>query len=95
MIMEMTKQKAQAALVYFQRSEDAEEVSGGGYVCDFYELTPPVSIEAYPCDTGLDVVAAFVLNYDEELGGYYLGEKIEEKPVLAEVLKEWIEALCT
>ena len=89
MMIEMTTDKVEMAMQYFANSEDSQALSDGGYVCDLYELEPPVTLEVYPAEDGLDVVAAFMLCYDEGIGGYYLGEKLETKEALVNALAGW------
>lgn len=71
--------------------DDAEPVPGGGYTVDLYELDPPVTIELYPVKSGFDVTAAFTLNYDDAMDGYYLGDKLETSESVLAHIGAWLE----
>ena len=89
MMIALTPHQLKAVLHTVEASEDAEHLSGGGFACDIYEVDPPIALEFYPVDGGLDVVAAFVLNYDEAMDGYYLGEKLETEQAVLDAMRAW------
>lgn len=77
MIIPLDPAVARALFDRLAQDPDAEPIPGGGFTCDLYDLDPPVALELYPAEGGIDVAAAFTLRYDEGLGGHYLGDKLE------------------
>ncbi|NLG25719.1 MAG: hypothetical protein GX558_10215 [Clostridiales bacterium] len=71
------------------RDEDAQ-AEGEGYVLDLYDAQPPVSMELQVEGDGALLLAALELKYDEELDGYYPGEKIRDAALLGQLLKRYI-----
>ena len=68
--------------------EDAEDLGGGEYAVDLYEVSEPVSMDILLSEKGVNVLAALELLYDEEQDGWYLGEKIKDADRLAALLNE-------
>lgn len=89
MIIPLDPPRAAALWARLADDPDAEALPGGGYAVDLYDLEPPVSMELYPAGGGIDVVAAFTLNYDDALAGYYLGDKLETPAAVIEHLSSW------
>ena len=89
MIIALTPAQVKAVMDNLAQSEDAEQLSDGGYTCDIYEIDPPVALELYPAKGGVDVAAAFILNYDDERDGYYLGDRLETPEAVIHALGEW------
>ena len=73
--------------IYFDEDAQAE---GEGYVLDLYDAQPPVSMELQVEGDGALLLAALELKYDEELDGYYPGEKIRDAALLGQLLKRYI-----
>lgn len=82
-----------ALFAQLAQMEDAEPLPDGGYTVDLYDLDPPVSIEVYPAKSGLDVAAAFTLNYDADMDGYYLGDKLESPESVLAHIGAWLEGM--
>ncbi len=70
--------------------EDAEEVGASEWTVDLYDVQTPVSMNILFDKKGVDVLATLEMLYDEEMDGWYLGDKIKDvariEAVLAEVL---------
>ncbi len=73
---------------YLDACEDAEDLGGGEYTVDLYDVSEPVSLDILFDKAGVDVLAALELKYDEEEDGWYLGEKIRDADKLAALLGE-------
>lgn len=74
------------ALMDWLNSSPDSEREGEGYVADFYESTPPLSMEILPAKGGIEVLAALTLMFDDESEGWYLGEKIKDAEILRSAL---------
>lgn len=73
---------------FLEACEDAEDLGGGEYAVDLYDVSAPVSMDILLSEKGVDVLAALELLYDEEQDGWYLGEKIKDAGRLAALLGE-------
>lgn len=73
---------------FLEACEDAEDLGGGEYAVDLYDVREPVSMDILLSEKGVDVLAALELLYDEEQDGWYLGEKIKDAGRLAALLGE-------
>ena len=73
---------------FLDTCEDAEELGGGEYTVDLYDVSAPVSMNILIDRKGVDVLAALELKYDEGEDGWYLGEKIKDADRLAALLNE-------
>ena len=63
--------------------EDSEQLSEKEFVVDFYEHEPPISLDVTLGKDCLFVEGAFYLCFNEEMDGWYIGERIEQpEPVL-------------
>ncbi len=73
---------------FLDACDDAEDLGGGEYTVDLYDVSAPVSMDILLGKKGVDVLAALELLYDEEQDGWYLGEKIKDAEKLAALLGE-------
>ena len=63
---------------YLNACEDAEALGGGEYAWDLFDFDPPVAVELAIAGGKVAVLAALELLYDEESGGWYPGERVED-----------------
>lgn len=61
---------------FLDASADCEALSEREYVADLYDLEAPMSLDLVFLKDGVRVDGACLLNYDEEMDGYYLGEPV-------------------
>ena len=73
---------------FLDACEDAEDLGGGEYTVDLYDVDTPVSMDILFDKKGVDVLAALELLYDEGEDGWYLGEKIKDADRLTALLNE-------
>ncbi len=73
---------------FLEACEDAEDLGGGEYAVDLYDVSSPVSMDIHIGKKGVDVLAALELLYDESEDGWYLGEKIKDADRLTALLGE-------
>ena len=72
---------------FLERFEDAERLSESEYVVDLYDLDPPISLDlAFGAD-GVFADGAAEMLFDEELDGWYIGERITEPERVIRALK--------
>lgn len=68
--------------------EDAEDLGGGEYTVDLYDVEKPISLDILIDKKGVDILAALEMLYDEEQDGWYLGEKIKDTALLEKLIGE-------
>ena len=61
---------------FLDASADCEALSEREYVADLYDLEAPMSLDLVFLKDGVRVDGACLLNYNEEMDGYYLGEPV-------------------
>ncbi len=88
----LTAEEQVRMLENLRASEDCEEAGDGSFTVDLYEGDPVVSAELYPEKDGFALTAAIILEYSEELDGYYLAEKIRDASQLEAVAARVKEA---
>lgn len=85
MIVSVNPDKLRKFLADF---EDAEEIGDGEYTVDFYDTNPLLSMDIAFTEDGADVLAALTLEFDSEMDGWYLGEKVKDAALIASVLNQ-------
>lgn len=88
MHISLSEKKLVALKRMLESSPDAQAMADGEYILDLFEREPPLSLELILQSDGVDVTAAAVLAFDEELDGWYLNGRIEDAATLAGVLEE-------
>lgn len=89
MIVSIDKARLRAFLSSY---EDAEEVGADEYTVDLYDAEPALSLDIAFTKDGVDVLAALQLLFDEEMDGWYLGEKTKDTAVIERVLNQAMES---
>jgi hypothetical protein len=83
MKIELTAEQLASLKSFLNTFEDAEQLSDKEYVVDLYDIEPPISLDLSLGKNCIYVDGAAVLKFDEEMDGWYIGERIEEpQPVL-------------
>lgn len=85
MIVNVDQEKLRA---FLETCEDAEEVGKGEYTVDLYDTEPALSMDIEFTKDGVDVLAALKLEFDEEMEGWYLGEKTKDTELICAVLNQ-------
>jgi hypothetical protein len=73
---------------FLEKFEDAEKLTEKEFVVDLYDLDKPVSMDLVFIKSGVAVDGAAYLEYDEEMDGWYMGERIEEPEPIAAALEQ-------
>ena len=81
---------------FLDACEDAEDLGGGEYTVDLYDAQSPLSLDlTVSGKDGVQVLAALTLLYDEEMDGWYLGDRVEDAEAIAKALRQAMEAAAT
>ncbi len=84
----MTAEQLSALKSFLTRFEDSEQLSDSEYVLDLYDLEPPLSLDLSIGKNCLFVDGAATLLFDEEMDGWYIGERIEDADSILRALTE-------
>ena len=71
---------------FLSDNPDAEQLSSREYVVDLYDIEPPVSLDLVFVRGGIGVDGAAELKFDEEMDGWYMGERLESPEQVRDVL---------
>lgn len=73
---------------FLNNFEDSEQLSDKEYVLDLYDIEPPISLDLSLGKNCLFVDGAAELLFNEEMDGWYIGERIEETEPVLRALRE-------
>lgn len=83
MKINLSAEQLTALKSFLSKFEDAEQLSEKEYVIDLYDIEPPISLDVSLGKNCLFVDGAAELLFNEEMDGWYIGNRIEEpEPVL-------------
>lgn len=83
MKINLSAEQLTALKSFLAKFEDAEQLSEKEYVIDLYDIEPPISLDVSLGKNCLFVDGAAELLFNEEMDGWYIGNRIEEpEPVL-------------
>ena len=88
MKLKLTAEQLQALQAFLERCEDAERLSQREFVVDLYDIDRPVSLDLVLLKNAVAVDGAAELKYDEELEGWYMGERLEDEQAVTEALRQ-------
>lgn len=77
MKLKLNAEQEAALRAYLERSEDAEKLTEREFVADLYDIEPPVTLDLVFVRGGVAVDGAASLLYDEEMDGWYMGDRLE------------------
>ena len=77
MRIKLNEAQEQALRAFLADNPDAEQLSAREYVVDLYDIEPPVSLDLVFVKGGIGVDGAAELLFDEELDGWYMGDRLE------------------
>lgn len=84
----LTTEQFSALKTFLTTFEDSEQLSEKEYVVDLYDLEPPISLDLSLGKNCLFVDGAAELLFNEEMDGWYIGERIEEPDPILRALRE-------
>jgi len=79
MTIKLSEQREAALRAFLSSCEDAEQLSVREYVVDLYDIPRPVSLDLVFVKGGVAVDGAAELKYDEELDGWYMGQRLDDE----------------
>ena len=87
MKIKLTQENEAALRAFLEGCDDAEQLSAREFVVDLYDIQPPVSLDLVFVRGGVAVDGAAVLEYDEALKGWYMGERLERPEAVLRALR--------
>ena len=88
MKIKLTAEEFLAMKNFLNTFEDCEQLSEKEYVVDLYDIEPPISIDLSLGKDCLFVDGAAELLFNEEMDGWYIGNRIEEPEPVLRALRE-------
>ena len=88
MKLPLSAEQLAALKAFLVAFEDSEALSESEYVLDLYDLDPPLSMDLKLGRNCLFVDGAAELRFNEELDGWYIGERIEQPEPILRALNE-------
>lgn len=88
MKLPLSAEQLAALKTFLAAFEDSEALSESEYVLDLYDLDPPLSMDLKLGKNCLFVDGAAELRFNEELDGWYIGERIEQPEPILRALNE-------
>ena len=88
MKIKLTAEEFSAMKNFLNTFEDSEQLSEKEYVLDLYDLEPPLSLDLSLGKDCLFVDGAAELLFNEEMDGWYIGQRIEEPEPILRALRE-------
>jgi len=84
MKLKLTEEQLKGLRVFLDNCEDAEKLTEKEFVVDLYDLEKPISLDLVFIKSGVAVDGAAELEYDEEMDGWYMGQRIDQpEPIIA------------
>ena len=87
MKISLTAGQLTAFKAFLNQFEDCEQLSEREYVLDLYDLEPPISLDFTLNEDGLAVDGAAELRFDEDMDGWYIGDRIEQPEAVRHALE--------
>ena len=84
----LTPEQLSALKTFLNTFEDSEQLSEKEYVVDLYDIEPPLSLDISLGKNCLFVDGAAELLFNEEMDGWYIGQRIEEPEAILRALNE-------
>lgn len=84
----LTAEQLSALKTFLTTFEDSEQLSEKEFVVDLYDLEPPISLDISLGNGCLFVDGAAEMKFDEEMDGWYIGDRIEETAPILRALSE-------
>lgn len=84
----LTAEQLAELKTFLNTFEDSEQLSEKEYVVDLYDIEPPISLDVSLGKNCLFVDGAAELLFDEEMDGWYIGQRIEEAEPVLRALRE-------
>ncbi len=77
---------------YLESGEDASALGGDEYIADLYDIPRPLTLDISLAGGKATLLAAAYLLYDEEMDGWYMGDRAQDADEITQALQKAIEA---
>ena len=84
----IAEEQIEGLKAFLERYEDAEKLTEGEYVVDLYEIERPVSLDIVFEQGSVMIEGAAELRYDEEMEGWYMGERLRSEEAIRKALEQ-------
>ena len=84
----LTAEQLTALKTFLDTFEDSEQLSEKEYVLDLYDIEPPISLDISLGKNCLFVDGAAELLFNDEMDGWYIGQRIEDPEAILRALNE-------
>ena len=88
MKLKLTEEQVKNLRAFLDKCEDAEKLTEKEYVVDLYDLEKPISLDLVFIKSGVAVDGAAELEYDEEMDGWYMGQRIDKPEAVIDALAQ-------
>ena len=83
---------AKRLLRFLETDEDCSRLSDTEFIADLYDAPRPLTLDLIVDEQGVQVAAAAYLEFDEELDGWYMGERIFDAGEIRDALSQAMAA---
>ena len=66
---------------------DCEALGTDEYVADLYDAEKPLTVNLKETEKGFELLAAAEMLFDEEMDGWYMGERVEDAEMVERALR--------
>lgn len=66
---------------------DCEALGADEYVADLYDAEKPLTVNLKETEKGFELLAAAEMLFDEEMDGWYMGERVEDAEMVERALR--------
>ena len=78
---------ANRLLRFLETDDDCSRLSDSEFIADLYDVPHPLTLDLILTEEGVEVAAAAYLEFDEELDGWYMGERIYDTEEISGALR--------
>ena len=84
MLLSLPKDELKAFLL---AGGDCEALGADEYVADLYDAEKPLTVNLKETEKGFELLAAAEMLFDEEMDGWYMGERVEDAEMVERALR--------
>lgn len=88
MKIKLDEQRSAVLRAFLEGCPDAEQLSAREYVVDLYDIPRPVSLDLVFEKGGVAVDGAAELRYDENMDGWYMGDRLDTLEDVEQALEQ-------
>lgn len=88
MKLKLTAEQTAQLRAFLEKCEDAEKLTEKEFVVDLYDIDVPLSLDLVFIKSGVAVDGAAELKYDEEMDGWYMGDRIDQPEAVFTALEQ-------